>query len=270
MPILEIPANYYRQFDADYSLPLPAQGYGGWQKAPLPVDTVKTALVVMHAWDTGSQQEYPGWWRCVEYIGRSREISRTTLRQLVNRAREAGMRVIHVVGGHPYYTQCPGYQKAKALAGEPAVLPRISEDETARARNEFKGHSAFPGDHNAPDINRGWPKMNFLADQTPLDDEYVCENSEQLFAVCQKEGINHLVYTGFAINYCLTYSPGGMVDMSRRGVTCSAVRDCVTAVECRESIDGERNKEYGLWMTAMMFGFVYDLPDLLNALSSWN
>jgi len=28
-----IPANYYQQFDADYNLDVPAEGFGGWKKS---------------------------------------------------------------------------------------------------------------------------------------------------------------------------------------------------------------------------------------------
>ena len=31
-------AKYYQQFDADYNLDVPAEGYGGWQEAEIPLD----------------------------------------------------------------------------------------------------------------------------------------------------------------------------------------------------------------------------------------
>jgi len=271
MSVINIPTNYYGQFDADYSLDMPAKGFKGWEKAPLPVDTEKTALVVMHAWEAGTIEQYPGWWRCVEYLERSIEISRTTLKQLLDTAREKGMRVIHVVGwNNTYYTDLPGYKRAKELAGETAPTVYIKEDPTSRARWDYRSKHAFPGENNLDIHNLEKEGLHFDPYYIPNNDEYVCENGDQLFAVCQKEGINHLIYSGFAINFCLTFSPGGMVDLSRHGVTCSVVRQCTTAVENKESIDGELNKEYGLWLTSMMFGFIYDLPDLLKALDNWS
>src|SRR4051812_690723 len=68
---MPIRAYYYQQFDADSSLDVPAEAYGGWKEADLTFAREHTALVVMHAWDCGTRQQYPGWHRCVEYIPRA-------------------------------------------------------------------------------------------------------------------------------------------------------------------------------------------------------
>jgi hypothetical protein len=73
--------------------------------------------------------------------------------------------------------------------------------------------------------------------------------------------VNHLVYIGFAINWCLLMSPGGMVDMGQHGVMCSAIREAVTAIENRETARGEREKEQALWRIALQWGFVFGLED---------
>ena len=33
--IVKVWANYYQQFDADYSRDVPGEGYGGWQRAEI-------------------------------------------------------------------------------------------------------------------------------------------------------------------------------------------------------------------------------------------
>jgi len=78
--------------------------------------------------------------------------------------------------------------------------------------------------------------------------------------------VNHLVYAGFNIDWCLLMSPGGMVDMGRRGYTCSAIRQAVTAVENKETARRELIKEIGLWRVAINFGFVFDVDDFTNAM----
>ena len=100
----------------------------------------------------------------------------------------------------------------------------------------------------------------------PVGDEGVAESTAQLFALCRAAGVNHLVYAGFAMNWCLLMSPGGMLDMSRRGVLCSAFRQAVTAVENRESARSEGHKEEGLWRVSLAFGFVFDVDDFVAAL----
>ncbi|MDF2670404.1 MAG: hypothetical protein K0R67_2710, partial [Paenibacillus sp.] len=89
-----------------------------------------------------------------------------------------------------------------------------------------------------------------------------------LFALCKEHGINHLIYTGFAINWCLLLSPGGMADMTKHGIICSAIRQAVTAVENKETARQELNKEQALWRVALAFGFVYDVDDFVQAVRS--
>jgi hypothetical protein len=71
---------------------------------------------------------------------------------------------------------------------------------------------------------------------------------------------------GFAINWCLLKSPAGMVDMSRLGYLCSAIRQCTTAVENKASAREEWGKEMGLWRVSVAFGFVFDSRMLIKAL----
>ena len=63
-------------------------------------------------------------------------------------------------------------------------------------------------------------------------------------------------------------SPGGMVDMSRHGLMCSALREAVTAVENRETARQELCKELALWRVSLAFGFVYRVADFIHALRS--
>ena len=76
-----------------------------------------------------------------------------------------------------------------------------------------------------------------------------------------------MIYSGFDINMCLMFSPGGMTDMQPRGFLCSAIRQAVTACESKETARNELAKEVALWLVAVNFGFVFDLDDLLTALN---
>ena len=76
------------------------------------------------------------------------------------------------------------------------------------------------------------------------------------------------MYVGFAINWCLLMSPGGMVDMARHGCLCSTIAEAVTAVENRETAATEREKQQALWRIAVEFGFVFHFADVVAALAS--
>jgi nicotinamidase-related amidase len=131
----------------------------------------------------------------------------------------------------------------------------------------FRSEHVFVGAHNAEDTRKGFARLDFAPQAAPLGEEGIAENGSQLFGLCREKGINHLIYMGFAINWCLLLSPGGMADMSQRGFMCSAIRQAVTAVENKETSREEWCKEIGLWRVALAFGFVFDREDIMTALA---
>lgn len=263
---MKILANYYQQCDADFNLNIPAEGYGGWQQAEIEIAPPHTAVVVMHAWDTGTREDYPGWHRMVEYIPRADAICRTVFPPLLRAVRQSNLTLFHVVSGN-YYQHLPGYQRAARLAGAPRTWEQVESDATYDRLQALRHEKTF-GAHNQEDVRRGFARIDFPPEARPQPDEGIAENSEQLLALCREAGINHLIYAGFAINYCLLWSPGGMIDMVRHGLICSALRQAVTAVENKESARDQRHKESALWSVALAFGFVFDVPDFISALES--
>lgn len=268
--VLNIPVYYYQHFDADYALDVPEEGFGGWKRETLPFSRDHTALVVMHAWDAGTREDFPGWWRCVPYIPRANVIAEKVFPPLLAAVRNSGLPLFHVVGGGDYYKNLPGYKRAVELAGPaPAEPEKISSDLVLDRLREFRDDHVFVGAHNAKDVSRGFARLDFPGPARPVGDEGVAENGHQLFALCKEKGVNHLVYVGFAINWCLLLSPGGMAEMAHRhGMMCSTIRQATTAVENKESARKEWCKELALWRTALAFGFVFDLDDFTGALKA--
>lgn len=265
MTTITVPTASYRQFDADVTAEVPGEAYGGWHTVSLPLNLGRTALVVMHAWDAGTASEYPGWFRAVEYIPRAYRISASVFPPLLSAARTAGLRVLHVVGGPDYYSHLPGF-----AGGTPDVPPAADltaePDPDYQRLCDYRSASVFPGAHNQSDCDTGFSAITFLPAAVPAAGEGIAATSADLLKLCRDSGINHLIYTGFAINACLLMSPGGMLDMSRQGYLCSTVREAVTAVENKETARDEAAKELALWTVALHFGFVYGLDDLITAL----
>ncbi len=266
MDKISLPASYYRQHGADYSLDVPAKGYGGWAETLLTIDPKKTAVIVMHAWDVGSREKNPAPYDACEYVPRSIEISKNIYPSLLAAVRSSDMKLYHVVGGGDYYKKYPGYERAVSMAEPEIVLERAKEDEVLRQMRRFHSENVFPGIKNFKGYEQLGKEIDFLPEARPQGDEGIAESSNQLFALCKEDGVNHLLYTGFAINVCLLFSPGGMVDMSRRGIMCSVLKEAVTAVENRETAKDEVCKELSMWQTSVLFGFVFSTKDLIRAL----
>ena len=207
---LRLPASYYQQFDADWTREIPAEGYGGWRSAEVEFSRNHTALVVMHAWDCGRREDYPGWYRAVEYIPRANAICEQVFPPLLGAVRDHGFRMFHVVGGGDYYKNCPGYRMARELAGDsPRPLEQVKSDPHLNRLRRFRAENVFVGKRNAEDVKCGSARIDFAPQARPRNDEGVAEDGHQLFALCKHFGVNHLVYAGFAINWCLLMSPGG-------------------------------------------------------------
>ena len=145
----------------------------------------------------------------------------------------------------------------------PTGRRRIESDPGLEKLRQFKGQL---DPHNMQDMQRGLSTLDFAEDAKPVGDEPIAENAQQLFALCRESRVNHLIYAGFAINWCLLLSPGGMADMSKHGIMCSALRQAVTAVENKQTARDELCKELGLWRVAVAFGYVFDVGDFVSAL----
>lgn len=267
---LTIPTWYYQQFDADYTLDVPEEGFGGWKKTNLEFSRKHIAVVVMHAWDLGTREKFPGWWRAVPYAPRSKTILHTIFPYLLETVRHAGIPLFHVVGGeNKYWKNLHGYKYATALADpDTKALEQISSDPLRDKLAAFRQKHCFVGQHNQNDVEQGFKQLDFAEQARPANDECIAENSQQLFALCKEQGVNHLVYCGFAINWCLLLSPGGMAEMSKYGLWCSVLRQATTAVENKETARNELCKEIALWRIALAFGFVFDVNDFTNAIRS--
>ena len=265
---LTIPTWYYQHFDADFSIEVPEQGFGGWKKANLEFSRKHTAVVSMHAWYAGKDKdEFPGWWRVVPYIPRANAVLRNVHPGLLSAVRASGLTLFHVVGGGDYYKDLPGYGHAVELAGpSPPACEQIDSDPVRDRLYAFRREHAYQGLHNEEDVKRGFATLDFPEEARPKGNEGVAENGAQLFALCKERGINHLVYCGFAINWCLLLSPGGMAEMQKYGMMCSALRQATVAVECKASAPDQLCKEFALWRVALAFGFVFDVDDFVAVL----
>ena len=271
---LTLPAHYYRQHDADLTADVPGRGYTGWTTRMLDVPLAQTALVSMHVWNPGLDERIPsgpdspyaGWFRMVEYLSRAVGITRTVFPPLLGAARKAGMTVIHVGSSESYTDRFEEYRRIKALAGAPPEGPPGAVVDVLKNQWQAERGQQMRGAHNMPDIQAGQKYLDFAPQAMPEPGEPVVINSHQLNAVCREQGIWHLVYVGFAINWCLLASPGGMVDMSRMGYVCSTIRQATSAVENRETCTDEWAKQVALWRVSLMFGYVFDLDPFLVAL----
>lgn len=261
--IKSVPANYYQLFNADYSLEYPGEAYGGWKKTRLPINMERTAIVVMHATDYGKMEDVPGVYRCAEDLPRANNIAKTLFPNFLKEVRQSSIRLIHIAQYPHIAMKYPAYSNTLAISGkEPEPFKKVYRDETLKELEGFKSDFSWAGAENMEDRKKGFKNADFYRETMPEKDENIVLTTHELFSLCIHYGINHLIYTGFFVNSCLIFSPGGLTDMIRHGVMCSVISQLTTGVENKETTRGELNKAGGLWDFAILGGFVYDLDDI--------
>ena len=273
--ILKLTGDYYRHYPVDFSRgeegALGFKGWGGKTDIEVPAD--ETALIPMHIWNIGISPELPftsegpagGVMDMLEWASRSAPIIRADIPPVLEAARKAGIAVVHVASDERYAKKYPGYRSAVDLAGpEPRGLSKAPGYNIKRPPDDIKDTLIF-GDRFDDSIGYYSDRIDFPPQAKPLDSEYVVLTAHQLTEALRNMGVWNLIYIGFAINWCLWFSPCGMSDMSRLGYRCNCIRECVTAVENRESTVGEFNKRQALWRTSLMFGYIHGKDDFIGA-----
>lgn len=256
-----VPAHLYIHQGADHSLPYPAEGYGGWTGVAVPLDPEKTAVLVMHAWEILPYSECPAIHRMCEYIPRAQEIMDTRFPDFLEAVRKSGVRLIHVGSATEKTLQFhPRYQELSRKY-PPKEYPQVEKDQELL---DFHWRLASCDESNEEGFWKSVRERDFYI-KPPADEDVVC-TTQQLFELCREEGINHLIYTGFASNWCLLFNECGVIDMNRHGLLCSIVGDLTTAVENKESCRTQEHLKYSMWLFSNYNGFVFLADDLKRTL----
>jgi nicotinamidase-related amidase len=69
-----------------------------------------------------------------------------------------------------------------------------------------------------------------------LDSDYVIATGQQLHELCRERGILHLVYVGFATNWCVLGRDYGVRAMAGRGYNVILLREATTGVEFPDTV----------------------------------
>jgi len=270
---VSLPWRIYRHYPADFSRwREAAAGFRGWDSEVRELDVGRCCLALMHFPDRGLTPDSewgpdcanPGYLGTVEWVPRTMEVVTFRMPRLIEAARNAGLLTAHVGVSGKFHMSGSVWERCVAEAGSP---PPADADVISGppAWHEDHRRDVFGLPREAPPKV---PPHEFTLPEAfrPQGDDIVAQHAWQLHRLLERRGVDHIIYAGWALNWCLWFSPCGMADMSRKGYTCSAVRGGCVAIENRESAVGEGNLEYAFWKTSTMFGYVFDLHDLTSAL----
>ena len=222
-------------------------------RMPLPVE--QTALVLVDVWNVHFIESW---------IERAKDVTVNVIVPALNAAREAGLTIVHA--------PCP------EVAGQFPQLNRHTPPEAqsppdwppAEFRSRTGEYAAYRGPRNQPpSIGIHWDSRADKLGMSPAievqDDDFVIATGEQLHELAKERGILHLLYVGFATNWCVVGRDYGIRAMTRRGYNIVLLRDATTGVEFPDTLDQLFTTEITIREVEQQCGFTTSNEDFFAA-----
>ena len=225
------------------------------------IDTDHTALVLVDCWD----HHYIGSW-----LARAKEVMTDRIAPLAAACRDAGILTIHAPGKNVSkryvdWMDNPGdWNRSEADDWPPS-------DFVAREGPHAELHwgSEPP---MSPELSE-W--MEYARDRmmiyravAPVAGDVVVATGDQLHSLLRDRGILHLIYAGFATNWCVLNKDYGFRAMTWRGYNGVILRDGTTAVETHQTYATEQMRDFAVLTMEMTMGYSSTIDELINALKS--
>jgi nicotinamidase-related amidase len=188
------------------------------------------------------------------------QVTREAVVPALEAARAAGLTVVHA----PSPTVAEAYPEHLSRHASPGPAPAAAGQGSAGPvwpPAEFRGrqgeYAAFRGPRAQPP---GIPHLEMgMSPQIDVrDDEDLVATGAQLHALCAARGILHLVYAGFATNWCILNRDYGMRAMARFGYNLILLRDATMGVEYPDTVDECFATELAIREVETQLGFSVD------------
>lgn len=221
---IQLPCRYYRVF-TDPDTPCVESNFH-FVERNLPLPIVETALILVDVWST----HYIDSW-----LQRAREVTEGKIVPILNAARTIGLTVIHA----------PSPFVADRYAKAPAATVQESSD-LAWPPSGFRGiyrsgsYAAFGRQHEPiipPTYQHYEEALDISPSVKPLPGEAVIHTGPQLHTLLAEKKILHLIYVGFATNWCVIGRDYGVSAMHDRGYNLVLVRDATTGIEFHDTAE---------------------------------
>ena len=190
----------------------------------LPID--QTAFVLVDVWNIHFIESW---------LERAKRVTREAIVPALDAARRIGLTIIHapcpeVASQFPHLARhAPPEQVAPATWPPPEFRHR--EGDSAA----FRGPRDQP-----PGTGAHWsalaPRLGMSPEITVLETDEVIATGQQLHVLLKERRILHLIYCGFATNWCVMHRDYGVRAMGRRGYNIILLRDATTGVEYPDTL----------------------------------
>ncbi|MBI4550957.1 MAG: isochorismatase family protein [Candidatus Latescibacteria bacterium] len=221
----------------------------------LPV--ASTALVLVDVWNVHFIESW---------IERAKTVTIEAIVPALRAARTAGLTIIHAPCPE-VARQYPQTERNPPVVG--AVTPSAEPDwPPAAFRRRAGEYAAYAGPRNQPpSIGIHWNQLSPQLGMSPAievrEDDVVVATGGQLHRVLAERGILHLIYAGFATNWCVLGRDYGVRAMARHAYNIILLRDCTTGVEFPDTLQNCFVTEVSIREVEQQFGFSASNADFL-------
>ncbi len=208
----------------------------------------QTALVLVDVWNNHFIESW---------LERASQVTREAVVPALEAARAAGLAIVHA--------PCP--EVAAQFDQLARHQPPPSEPEPDWPPAGFRAlqgaYAAFRGPRDQPP---GIPRIESLGMSSAIEvaaDDFVVATGQQLHDLCRERRILHLVYAGFATNWCILGRDYGMRAMRRRGYNLILLRDATMGVEFPDTLGELMATELAIREAEQQIGFSASNEDFL-------
>lgn len=222
----------------------------------LPVKS--TALVLVDMWNVHFIESW---------IERATMITLEKIVPALQAARDTGLTIIHA--------PCPEVarqypQQQPPLPPNPAYPATDPDWPPAAFRRREGEYASYAGPRSQPPgIHIHWGKLSPNLSMSPAikvkDDEVVVATGRQLHYALAERKITHLIYAGFAANWCLLGRDYGIRSIARYGYNIIVLRECTTGVEFPDTLDNCFITEVSIREIEQQYGFSASNADFIAA-----
>ncbi len=240
----------------------------------LPVE--QTAMVLVDIWNVHFIESY---------VEREQRVVNDFILPAIQAAREAKLPIIHAPSPELLLNPEVARQYPQAQRSPPGIEPPRSDDEPdwppeafrRRYQPSFNGadnpYYAYRGPRSQPPgIDVHWKELASELAMLPAvevkENDDVVATGAQLHHVLAERNVLHLIYAGFATNWCLLGRDYGIRRMAGRGYNIIALRECTTGVEFPDTLDNLFVTEIGVREIEQQFGFTASNRDFVAACRS--
>lgn len=223
---------------------------------PLPVD--ETALVLVDLWNVHFIESW---------IERAKQVTLECVVPVIDAARRIGMTIVHAPSPSvaSQYPQLDRHKPPQPSA--PNTWPPPEFRSRSGDYDVYRGPRSQP-----PGIGVHWDKLSSQLSMSPAidvkEDEFVIATGQQLHELLEEQRILHLLYAGFATNWCVLGRDYGIRSMSRYGYNIILFRDATTGVEFPDTYDNLFTTEIAIREVEQQYGFSASNDDFFKAVDA--